>query len=108
MYSQYLQGALYLLLTTDTDHTVNLLVSFLKAIISTKLKLMFTVSFALHCLQHVSSVKHILILHYITIYCMLSDIDCSLPSEDDFLQHLSNDLEVWAFSLCCSVLFTLQ
>jgi len=69
---------------------------------------MFTVSFALHFLELVSSVKHVFILQYITIYYMLSDIDCSLPSEDDFLHQLSNDLEVWSFSLYCSILFTLK
>jgi hypothetical protein len=41
--------------------------------------------------------KHSLVLQYITIYFVLSDIDCPLPCEDDFLQQLSNDLEVWCF-----------
>jgi hypothetical protein len=68
---------------------------------------MFTVSFAVHFLELFSSVKHVFILQYITIYCMLSDIDCSLPSEDDFLHQLSNDFEVWSFSLY-SILFTLK
>jgi hypothetical protein len=69
---------------------------------------MFTVTFAIHFLELVSSVKHILILQYITIYCMLTDIDCSLPPEDDFLHQLSNDLEVWSYALYCSILFTLK
>jgi len=63
------------------------------------------VSFALHLLEVVSSVKHVFILQYITIYCMFSDIDCSLPSEDDFLHQLSNDLEVWSLSLYFSIPF---
>jgi len=69
---------------------------------------MFTVSFDLHLLELLSSVKHVFILQYITVYCMLSDIDCSLPNEDDLLHQLSNDLEVQSFSLYSSILFTLK
>jgi hypothetical protein len=66
------------------------------------------VPFALHFLTFLDLGKHILILWYITAYFMLSDIDCPLPSEDDLLQQLSNELEVWSFSLYLSMLFTLK